>query len=669
MSAAARARQAALVTWAVLVAVYGATAAPSLTLWDAGEFATAIATFGIPHPPGTPLYVTLGAAVWGLLPMLSPVQAGTLVSILATATACAVMAWLAASVSARRSLGICAGVSAGAMGSVWLSATETEVYGVALLSMALQLLAAWRAHQRDDDRARVLLAYVAALSVPLHLSALVATPAALFLANTDRSGRVRPFALIGSAALVLATIAISRAQLWLAGVSLLLAITPALVVRMRAIGAGRDGPRAGTGLGWLVPACAAMLLAWSAIAILLVRARHGPFLNQGDPDTIARLLDVVSRAQYDVASPWPRRAPLWLQVGNIVQYADWQVALSFWNDVTPDLRRTPFTVLAAALGVAGATAHWRAHRITARTMLLLFALATLGVCWQLNLRAGPSFGIGVLPAWAAHEARERDYFYALAFWIWGAWIGAGAVVLARRLRARPLVAGVVPMAMLAGNWSAVARNVDPDRRLTQVMADEFLHDVPRHGLLLTAGDNDTYPLWYRQAAHGIRPDVRVVVTSLLPADWYLVESAARIGGALSADTLRVVSSADRAAALARAQLARGGAVAVSSLIDSGTRDELGHAVGIRCWFRAGLVDIAVVRDLCPPRIDGARTAASAVRLQSFARDTARTSPDGMVAAFLNLARCPALVTEVLVSGVAPRDSSRQRLLDLTCNLR
>lgn len=668
MQIARQARHAALITGVLLLCVYVGTAAPSLTFWDAGEFATAIGTFGIPHPPGTPLYVAIGTALWHLIPGLSPVQTGSLLSASCTAVACALAAWIVASVTRRRAVGVIAGLCAGAMGSVWMNATETEVYAASLLSVAVQCALAWRAFESDDDRARIALAYVGALSLPLHLSALVATPAAMLLANTDHAGRVRWSPVIAGGALVLATVVLSQGMLWLA---MIFVVTASTSFRVRRVPLEHEAARAAAfrrGVPWVRSAGIMTLVGWSALFILLVRARHAPFLNQGDPDTLTRLVEVFTRAQYDVAAPWPRRAPLWLQLGNIVQYADWQVALSLWNDVMPSLLRTPFSVIAAIVGAVGAIGHWRMHRVTARAMAALMLLATIGVCLQLNLRAGPSFGYGILADSALREARERDYFYALAFWGWGLWIGIGAWVLARRTAKPWLLASLVPVAMIAGNWRAIARDALPERRLVNEMAAEFLHDVPVGGMLFTAGDNDSYPLWYRQAVDSLRPDVHVVVTSLLPANWYLRESAAR-AGSLIADTSIAATPMARAGFLARQQLDRKGSVAASILLSSTERTELGRLALINCWRRYGLIDIGTRAPVCSPRLNAERAAASARRLAPLLRPAARQSIDGMATAFQAIARCPGAAVAAALRAGAPPDSGTGALLDITCNLR
>jgi hypothetical protein len=77
-----------------------------------------------------------------------------------------------------------------------------------------------------------------------------------------------------------------------------------------------------------------------------------------------------------------------------------------------------------------------------------------------------------------------------------------------------LLLALVP---LAGNWSAANRRND---RITPSFAQDLLNSVEPYGVLVTGGDNDTFPLWYAQEVEGVRRDVTVAVTSLMNTDWF-----------------------------------------------------------------------------------------------------------------------------------------------------
>jgi hypothetical protein len=70
---------------------------------------------------------------------------------------------------------------------------------------------------------------------------------------------------------------------------------------------------------------------------------------------------------------------------------------------------------------------------------------------------------------------------------------------------------------LFGNWTAASRHGETD---TGDFAVDLLNSVEPYGILVTVGDNDTFPLWYAQEVLGVRKDVVVANTSLLNTDWY-----------------------------------------------------------------------------------------------------------------------------------------------------
>lgn len=77
---------------------------------------------------------------------------------------------------------------------------------------------------------------------------------------------------------------------------------------------------------------------------------------------------------------------------------------------------------------------------------------------------------------------------------------------------------LVPIWMGAQEWDDHDRS---KKQLPRDMAKDYLNACAPNAILFTFGDNDTYPLWYAQEVEGIRPDIRVINTSLLGIDWYI----------------------------------------------------------------------------------------------------------------------------------------------------
>ena len=76
----------------------------------------------------------------------------------------------------------------------------------------------------------------------------------------------------------------------------------------------------------------------------------------------------------------------------------------------------------------------------------------------------------------------------------------------------------VPALMAQQNWDDHDRS---NRRTAVEMARNYLNSVGEQGILVTHGDNDTFPLWYAQEVEDVRTDVRICNTSLLGTDWHI----------------------------------------------------------------------------------------------------------------------------------------------------
>ena len=154
---------------------------------------------------------------------------------------------------------------------------------------------------------------------------------------------------------------------------------------------------------------------------------------------------------------------------------------------------------------------------------LLFLLTGLAIVVYLNQ---PPF-----------QVRERDYAYAGSFYVFAIWIGLGVMALQGWLEkltkkedgmpaaALAVALGlVVPVLMGCQNWDDHDRS---GRYTARDMAWNHLIGCAPNSLLVTHGDNDTFPLWYAQEVEGVRTDVRIVNSSLLGTDWYIDQMKCR----------------------------------------------------------------------------------------------------------------------------------------------
>ena len=132
-----------------------------------------------------------------------------------------------------------------------------------------------------------------------------------------------------------------------------------------------------------------------------------------------------------------------------------------------------------------------------------------------------------------YQVRERDYAYAGSFYAFSIWAGFAVLALytavsravSNSRAARTAVAAAVssaclgvPVLMAQQNWD----DHDRSNRATAVeMARNYLNSVGPQGILITHGDNDTFPLWYAQEVEDVRTDVRICNTSLLGTDWHI----------------------------------------------------------------------------------------------------------------------------------------------------
>jgi hypothetical protein len=98
----------------------------------------------------------------------------------------------------------------------------------------------------------------------------------------------------------------------------------------------------------------------------------------------------------------------------------------------------------------------------------------------------------------------------------GDWFGDRVPDARRYLMATPIL-GLVLIPLL-GNRITASRDHET---VARDFAIDILESIEPYGILITAGDNDTFPLWFAQEVLGVRRDVTLANLSLMNTDWHL----------------------------------------------------------------------------------------------------------------------------------------------------
>ena len=191
------------------------------------------------------------------------------------------------------------------------------------------------------------------------------------------------------------------------------------------------------------------------------------------------------------------------------------------SDLKENKGRNVFYALPLLLGLVGMLWQWRKGREGKQQFLvvmLLFLMTGLAIVVYLNQ--------------TLLQPRERDYAYAGSFYAFAIWIGMGVGMISEKVRVKStkyaslmavlsaIACLLVPIQMASQTWD------DHDRSGRYTCRDfgaNYLNSMQREGhpIILTNGDNDTFPLWYNHEVEGMRTDTRVVNMEYLQTDWYI----------------------------------------------------------------------------------------------------------------------------------------------------
>ena len=282
-----------------------------------------------------------------------------------------------------------------------------------------------------------------------------------------------------------------------------------------------------------------IILGFSTYTMIVLRANQNTPMNENNPRSFSGLLTYLNREQYGDFPIFKRRWStepdrqrtftdytsdldfFWRYQMNhmFTRYVLFNFVGSVSRDQDADWTWKQLYAIPFLVGLFGLYWHFRKDWRMASAFLILFVLMGFLIAFYQNQQEP--------------QPRERDYFYAGAYFVFAVWIALGVrglLDLVTDLLKEPRTAGAafagvlvlgtvfIPVRMAQTNYATHNRSGD---FVPWDYSYNMLQTCEKDGILITNGDNDTFPLWFLQDVEGIRRDVRIVNLSLVNTSWYI----------------------------------------------------------------------------------------------------------------------------------------------------
>ncbi|MEN8209486.1 MAG: DUF2723 domain-containing protein, partial [Candidatus Fermentibacteria bacterium] len=511
-------RAISLLVGLIALLTYLLTLAPSVSFWDSGEYLTCSWTAGVPHPPGVPLFVLLGRFSTILFSFIPAVAVRVnLLCALAGASTLAILTRLVQRWGNRmgftpswyRPMSVLSGLIAAFSYSIWRNSNATETYATALLLTFVIMWAfdcwiekyAEKKHVKGkkdhggwgEARYLLLISYLLILAIGNHGSV--------------------PF------------------------------VTGPPILVMFLIYAFRKKTDIWKRAWFTLTLLGLVFLAFSIHLYMPLRAIQNPEINERDTAHWSDFEKAFTREQYGHTSILDRKGPFLDQMKLYMKYLSWQSGRvnDGWDRYLGDAAGSAASMVMKILLIFGAIYGLVVLGIKRPKLLLYLGLlflmsSVLFIFFILNFKTG-------LEATALGEVRERDYFFGASFALFAIFSGIGLVSVFKDFlseRSRLVwVTLLVPFVSFGVNFYRCDRS---ESFFAHDYGINLLESCPPDAILITNGDNDTFPLWFAQGVLGIRRDVIVSNLSLMNTNWYVQQLVEKDPLLLDFDDLDIIDS-------------------------------------------------------------------------------------------------------------------------------